>query len=600
MAVNAAEIILKVRNQQMKQELEEAKDSLNKFRDEQTSRFKAMAASVIGYFSIQSAFSMGRQFIGDAQESAEAAAVLEAVIKATGGSAQVSKDQMIDLADSLQEVTKFESETTQAAEAVLASFRNVKGDVFVEAIKSAQDMSTVLKTDLSGSAMMLGKALNDPVDGMKKLARSGVTFSEAQVKMVEDMVKTGDVAGAQKVILEELSHEFGGAAKAAGATSWAPLKNQLGDIGEEIGARLIPLVSRLLPVAQEIMVYITDTVVPYWEASFKYMGDVAGGFGISFESIWAVIVYAFQAALATIEFIAANAFNAVEAAAYGLGYGLVSIFNETIHMFTSTLPEAISWFADNFGNILTDISNFTITVFSNMWTNIKAFIEGMKNLLSGGGADFKFVALTEGFESTLTDLPQFTERVPTELEAQMQAGLDAALGRIQKDFGKKVAQVSEASMSILAENTKKKVEESKKSFEGLGGGTGHELDVAQEKEKEKEKTAKTAKGGGGGGGMEDIEAMYNRIASSQFKGPSEQEKLDALKDNTAALTDFGGAKGPLAGQSNSVTKKGKSVEELLDQMLVEAKATAINTKATAATSQKLVTAIESMNTGGLA
>jgi hypothetical protein len=71
-----------------------------------------------------------------------------------------------------------------------------------------------LGTDLKGSAVQLGKALNDPIAGVGALSRVGVTFTETQKDMIKTMVEAGNVAGAQTLILDELGKEFGGSAKA--------------------------------------------------------------------------------------------------------------------------------------------------------------------------------------------------------------------------------------------------------------------------------------------------------------------------------------------------------------------------------------------------
>ena len=55
----------------------------------------------------------------------------------------------------------------------------------------------------------LGKALNDPVKGITALSKVVVTFTEDQKKMIKTMVETGDAAGAETVILDDLAKEFG-------------------------------------------------------------------------------------------------------------------------------------------------------------------------------------------------------------------------------------------------------------------------------------------------------------------------------------------------------------------------------------------------------
>lgn len=170
------------------------------------------------------------------QENAETK--LAAVIKATGGAAGFTADELAKYAGELQAVTTYGDEATIAALSVLATFKEIKGDNFKAAAAAAQDMSTVMGQDLNSSVIQLGKALNDPVKGLTALSRVGVSFTDEQKAMIKQMVAVGDVAGAQKVILAELQSEFGGAA-AAMRTTFDGMKtaasNAFGDLQEEVG-----------------------------------------------------------------------------------------------------------------------------------------------------------------------------------------------------------------------------------------------------------------------------------------------------------------------------------------------------------------------------
>lgn len=573
MALNAAEIILRVRNEQLKQELEESKNALQDFRNEQTSKFRSMVAGIAAAFSVVKMVGWASGWIEDAQRANEITAILDQTIKATGNSAGLTTEQMVELADSLQKVTKFESEVTQEAMAVLASFRNVKGDIFSEAIVSAQDMATVLKTDLSSAAMQLGKALNDPVDGLTKLARSGVTFSDAQKKQVEEMVKLGDVAGAQKIILAELAHEFGGTAEAAGAESWEPLKNQLGDIGEEIGNKLIPLIRSLVPVFQGVMTYVSDTVLPYWTETFTNMGDTASWLGDFLGTVWEFIVVGFQGAIMVVSFVWESAFEAMKVVAYGFAYGVVSSLNEVVHLFSDTIPEVLTWLSENWTTILDDMMSYTGTVFSNMLSNVTEFFAGLKRLLSGGSADFEFRALTEGFEATLTKLPELTERVPTEMEKSLKAEMAKSMEAIKTNWSTGVDTMIDASNSILRRDTNPsapKTKDSKPEWLGkLGGGKGHELDVPEEKKK-KEKEEKEASGG-----IETVESMIARITGNVGFGKADPD--EALKENTAALTQATTVEELTKQHYEAVANTQQSISDQTSELLAATREVAANT-----------------------
>lgn len=176
-------------------------------------------------------------------------AQLDAVLKSTGGAAGVTRDVALDLASSLQKVTKFSDETVLSSENMLLTFTNIGKDVFPQATKTVLDMSQALGQDTKTSAIQLGKALNAPIEGTSALAKIGVKFTEAQKDMIKTMTESGNVAGAQTIILKELATEFGGSAEAAGKTFAGQaiiLKNRLDDLMEGIGEKLIPIVTQLI------------------------------------------------------------------------------------------------------------------------------------------------------------------------------------------------------------------------------------------------------------------------------------------------------------------------------------------------------------------
>lgn len=175
------------------------------------------------------------------QEKAERR--LASVLTATGGAAELSAREMYQYASELQRVTGIGDDVIINAEAIIATFKNIKGDVFKDTVEAALDMSEVLGTDLKASALQLGKALNDPATQMTALQRSGVSFTESQKEQIKVLSKSGKLAEAQAIILKELKSEFGGAAREAGNTfagSINKAREALGDMAEVFGKEVIP------------------------------------------------------------------------------------------------------------------------------------------------------------------------------------------------------------------------------------------------------------------------------------------------------------------------------------------------------------------------
>lgn len=172
----------------------------------------------------------------NAQE--EATAKLEATLRSTAGAAGLTMSELQALANEMQRTTTFGNEAVESAESLMLTFTKIGRETFPDAIRLAADMSVGMGQDLKSSVIQLGKALNDPIEGVSALSRVGVQLSETQKEQIEQFMKVNDVASAQKVILGELTTQFGGQAAAQASTfggRLTQLKNAFGDVKEEIG-----------------------------------------------------------------------------------------------------------------------------------------------------------------------------------------------------------------------------------------------------------------------------------------------------------------------------------------------------------------------------
>jgi len=229
-----------------------AKDSVTTVLNRVGKSFKSFASAGIGaakmigaaFLAIGAAAgAIGARFVSAYQKAAQSSAKLESVLKATGHAAGFTTSQLQDQAAELQKQTGIDGDLILSMQGVLASFRNISGENFQEATKAIMDMSTVLKkagqdeADIEQASMQVGKALNDPAKGMKALSKIGVTFNEVQKEQIAKMQQAGDLAGAQKIILEELKNEFGGAAEGidSNVKAYKVFMAALGDTEEEIG-----------------------------------------------------------------------------------------------------------------------------------------------------------------------------------------------------------------------------------------------------------------------------------------------------------------------------------------------------------------------------
>jgi phage-related minor tail protein len=193
----------------------------------------AAAAGVAGIGALVGAVTVG---VREAKEAEQSFARLQGVLRATGGSAGLTAGEIRDFAEELEGSTLATASGVQNAAAALATFRNVSGDTFTDAIALAQDMAAVFGGDIQSAAVQLGKALEDPERGITALRRSGVSFSEAQREVISNLVETGRTAEAQRLILDALANQVGGAGAAEADTLTGAFHRAADSIGDMLRA----------------------------------------------------------------------------------------------------------------------------------------------------------------------------------------------------------------------------------------------------------------------------------------------------------------------------------------------------------------------------
>lgn len=182
---------------------------------------------------------------------------LQAVLKSTNDASGLSAEEVMKLAENIQATTPISREAALTGDNMLLTFRQIGSDVFPAASQAVADMATRLNGGLipsaqqmSQQALMLGKAINDPTQGLTLLRREGVTFTEQQKEQIKTMQANGNIMGAQKLMLAELSAEFGGSAAANVKTfdgQIAMLKNRFNDL---VGGAIVKLLDVLKQFAE--------------------------------------------------------------------------------------------------------------------------------------------------------------------------------------------------------------------------------------------------------------------------------------------------------------------------------------------------------------
>lgn len=186
------------------------------------------------------AFQLLGNSINEARSARKAMAQTAAVMKSMGRTEAPKRiNKMID---QLSSMSGIDDDALREMTNVMLTFGNVQGKTFEKANGLALDLSVAFGKDLQSSAVMVGKALNDPTKGLTALTRVGVSFTKEQQDQVKAMMEVGDLAGAQKIILGELTRQVKGSAEAQAdgvgkaQVAWGNLQEAIGETLLSVGS----------------------------------------------------------------------------------------------------------------------------------------------------------------------------------------------------------------------------------------------------------------------------------------------------------------------------------------------------------------------------
>jgi len=412
------------------------------------SGFKSAAAGFLGAGLFIAATRAVSDFVGESITSLARIETINTqtaqVIESTGGAANVSAQHVEALAGSLENLTATEAESIQEGANLLLTFKNIQNragdgnDIFDQTTRSLVDMARAMGQEPKAAAIQLGKALNDPIKGISALSRVGITFTEEQQNLIKSMVKTGDVAGAQKIILNELNSQFGGSGAAYAKTYQGQLDlmgHAFGTLGETIVGAVMPAFQGLMGVLVPVFQWLSENQ-PVLLAIASVIGTTLVAAMIAWAaSIWVStvallanpitwIILAVIALVAAIVLLVTN-WDAVVAWITEIWSGFISWITGVIDGFVSwwnatwaavgkfisdlwnrwivaPIRTAINWIAKTVSDTIRNIR----TGWENGWSAIGNFVRGIWNNIVGwieGGVNGA-IDLINGFTGGIRDV----------------------------------------------------------------------------------------------------------------------------------------------------------------------------------------------------
>lgn len=352
--------------------------------------------------------------IDAAVESQKITKVTEQIIKSTQGAAKISAEEVSKLATALSNKTGIDDEAIQSAQNLILTFKNVRNevgkgnDIFNRASALALDLSTVMGNDASGAAMQLAKALDNPVKGVTALTRSGVSFTAQQKEQIKTLVESGKTLEAQKIILKEVESQVGGTA-AAQATAADRAKVAFGNLQEQIGMYL-------LPVVEKVSNYLVTTFIPKLsELADKYGPAV----GAAFQRLGEVM----KAVWGWLEVNVPIIFEKVKTTVSGFITAITGFWNkhkEDIVRIVTILWETLKGVIDANIRIVKGIIDVFLGIFKGDWDRVW---NGLKDVVVAAWDGM--VAVIKGFGKILWEAAKFAfDKVKDGFVAGWEAGIN--------------------------------------------------------------------------------------------------------------------------------------------------------------------------------
>lgn len=192
---------------------------------------------------------LARTAINSFKASQASVAQFDAVFANVGKNITSTAEDMKEFAKTAQQSLPQSDEAVLDMQASLLTFGNIAEKEFTRARQVVLDYATATGTELTAASDLVGKALADPIRGLRGLREAHIALSAEQRASIAAFMAVGDIAGAQDVILKAFTKTYHDAASeiAKTDTSQATIQaNLLDDALEDIGKQLIPLQIRFL------------------------------------------------------------------------------------------------------------------------------------------------------------------------------------------------------------------------------------------------------------------------------------------------------------------------------------------------------------------
>lgn len=211
----------------------------------------------------------------------------------------------------------------------LLTFPAITKDVFESSMGMVADIAKQTGHGLSETAIMYGKALNSPIDGLSAMRKYGIILTQQEKDKITSLQKSGHLIDAQKEMMKDIAHSgYAGVATAMfNADPLARFNKMMGSLQVSLGEVAMNLLTVMMPTLEsigqkfkDVGTWVKDVV--YWFNEHKAITEVLVTFVGSLVAV--LVLYNTQQKLSAMW----TAFSTGSMIAYNLQLGFMIAMEE--------------------------------------------------------------------------------------------------------------------------------------------------------------------------------------------------------------------------------------------------------------------------------
>lgn len=261
----------------------------------------------------------------------------------------------------------------------------------------------------------LSKMITNGQIGLTEMDAALAYLTEGNGIYAGSLAKLGETtSGMLAQIKNNLMQALGGMG-AVGNDAFKPVLSAILAMSEGIKGS----VGAVAPVVTQLFMVIRGVFTGIWSVVSSVFTGIYGAGAATFGALLATTMdwftkfrWYFENLLPIAQFVWLN-----------IASGAVTMFNDIAYFITDVIPAYLTWFAENWTNVFTDIAMVTGTIFENIMNNVVNAMTVIWDYIASGGTsklEFAWTPLLTGFESTVAALPDIPERAMTALEESLQ------------------------------------------------------------------------------------------------------------------------------------------------------------------------------------